>query len=156
MAFKQGTGVLEIAQAETALAEMEGDIRASLRQKSRLADLGTAVAKISHDLRNMLASAQLMADRLEGMHWVAHTQQLNKGWMAPLSEQGSRRLIAKHRPAWVKTKKPVLFRQLEPDDFRKETAYTVGVEKGAPKLDDTAIKSFAKGVKAGQYRGRKL
>lgn len=93
-----------------------------------------------------------LADRLEDMHWVAHTQQLNKGWMAPLSEKGSSRLIAKHRPAWVKTKKPVLFRQLEPDDFRKESAYTSGVAKGAPELDDTAIASFAKGVKARPLR----
>jgi len=41
-------------------------VRGSLKQKTRLAELGVAVAKISHDLRNMLASAQLMADRLDG------------------------------------------------------------------------------------------
>lgn len=61
-----GSGLIEIARAETALSEMQQDIRASLRQKTRLAELGAAVAKISHDLRNMLASAQLMADRLDG------------------------------------------------------------------------------------------
>lgn len=93
-----------------------------------------------------------LADRLDEMHWVAHTQQLNKGWIAPLSEQGSRRLIAKHRPAWVKTKKPVLFEQLTPKKFRLEPAYTKGLQKGAPELDDTAIKSFAKGVKARPLR----
>ncbi|WP_340110029.1 HAMP domain-containing sensor histidine kinase [Pikeienuella sp. HZG-20] len=54
----------EIARAEAALAEMQTELKAALRQKSRLADLGAAVAKISHDLRNMLASAQLLADRL--------------------------------------------------------------------------------------------
>lgn len=58
------SGLLEIARAETALAEMQTELRGALRQKSRLADLGGAVAKISHDLRNMLASAQLLADRL--------------------------------------------------------------------------------------------
>lgn len=60
------SGLVEIARAETALTEMQADIRSALLQKSRLAELGTAVAKISHDLRNMLASAQLMADRLDG------------------------------------------------------------------------------------------
>ncbi len=34
------------------------------RKKSRLAALGLAVSKISHDLRNMLSSAQLLSDRL--------------------------------------------------------------------------------------------
>ena len=93
-----------------------------------------------------------LADRLDEMHWVAHTQQLNKGWIAPLSEQGSRRLIAKHKPARVKTTQPIKFRRLEPDDFRKGAAYTAGVAKGAPKLDDVAIQSFAKGVKARPLR----
>lgn len=61
-----GSGLREIAHAETTLAEMQAELKTALRQKSRLADLGAAVAKISHDLRNMLASAQLLADRLEG------------------------------------------------------------------------------------------
>lgn len=55
----------EIRLAEDALHSMQSEVKAALRQKSRLADLGAAVSKISHDLRNMLASAQLLADRLE-------------------------------------------------------------------------------------------
>ena len=35
-----------------------------LNQKKHLAALGLAVAKINHDMRNMLASAQLLSDRL--------------------------------------------------------------------------------------------
>tara|TARA_Y100001934_G_scaffold142587_1_gene171480 strand:- start:2010 stop:2714 length:705 start_codon:yes stop_codon:yes gene_type:complete len=42
---------------------MQVDLRASLQQKDRLATLGTAVSKISHDLRNILATAQLIWDR---------------------------------------------------------------------------------------------
>ena len=57
--------IREIAEAERALEGMETDIRDALRQRARLAALGQAVAKISHDLRNMLASAQLMAERFE-------------------------------------------------------------------------------------------
>ena len=60
-----GSSLVEIARAETALEEMQATVKGALHQKSRLAELGAAVAKISHDLRNMLASAQLMADRLE-------------------------------------------------------------------------------------------
>ena len=58
-------GQTEIDEAERELAAMQTDVRAALKQKNRLASLGEAVAKINHDLRNMLASAQLLADRLE-------------------------------------------------------------------------------------------
>lgn len=55
----------EIADAEHAVAEMQREVHAALRARARLASLGEAVAKISHDLRNILATAQLMADRIE-------------------------------------------------------------------------------------------
>lgn len=60
-----GTGRTEVDEAERELAGMQTDVRAALKQKTRLASLGEAVAKINHDLRNMLATAQLLADRLE-------------------------------------------------------------------------------------------
>ncbi|SES66303.1 sensor histidine kinase [Oceanicella actignis] len=58
--------IAEIAAAQTALAEMETELRAALRQRARLAAQGEAVAKIGHDLRNILTTARLLADRLEG------------------------------------------------------------------------------------------
>ena len=58
-------GVTELHEAEEALAKMQTDLTAALRQKERLAQLGAAVAKISHDLRNILTSAQLFTDRIE-------------------------------------------------------------------------------------------
>ncbi|HVG48866.1 MAG TPA: HAMP domain-containing sensor histidine kinase [Rubellimicrobium sp.] len=57
--------VTELREAEEALQSMQTQLTGALRQRARLAQLGSAVAKISHDLRNMLASAQLFADRLE-------------------------------------------------------------------------------------------
>ena len=54
----------EIGVAEDALAVMQRDLVRELNQKKRLAALGLAVAKINHDMRNMLASAQLLSDRL--------------------------------------------------------------------------------------------
>lgn len=54
----------EIGQAQRALAAMQEDVRAALKQRERLAALGAAMAKINHDLRNVLASAQLVSDRL--------------------------------------------------------------------------------------------
>jgi signal transduction histidine kinase len=43
---------------------MQRELAETLSQKTRLAALGLAVSKISHDLRNMLSSAQLLSDRL--------------------------------------------------------------------------------------------
>ncbi len=57
--------VLELREAEDALMSMQTELTAALRQKERLAQLGGAVAKISHDLRNILTVTQLMADRME-------------------------------------------------------------------------------------------
>ncbi len=57
--------IAELREAEDALAAMQTQLTGSLRQKERLAQLGEAVAKISHDLRNVLTTAQLFTDRLE-------------------------------------------------------------------------------------------
>jgi len=54
----------EIGTAERELSAMQQELAETLSQKSRLAALGLAVSKISHDLRNMLSSAQLLSDRL--------------------------------------------------------------------------------------------
>ena len=54
----------EIGVAEARLAEMQKALRDMLAQRRHLADLGLAVSKINHDLRNILASAQLFSDRI--------------------------------------------------------------------------------------------
>ncbi len=54
----------EIGEAEAELAVMQEALARELNQKKHLAALGLAVAKINHDMRNMLASAQLLSDRL--------------------------------------------------------------------------------------------
>ncbi|WBU64925.1 sensor histidine kinase [Paracoccus aerodenitrificans] len=57
--------IAELREAETALAAMQTTLTQSLKQKERLAGLGQAVAKIAHDLRNILTTTQIFADRLE-------------------------------------------------------------------------------------------
>jgi signal transduction histidine kinase len=56
----------EIGRAEVELDRMQADLRAALASRARLAALGAAVAKINHDLRNMLTSAQIASERLAG------------------------------------------------------------------------------------------
>ena len=54
----------EIGRAEAALAIMQRSLAHELAQRKRLAELGMAVARINHDLRNILSAAQLISDRL--------------------------------------------------------------------------------------------
>ncbi|MCP5039157.1 MAG: HAMP domain-containing histidine kinase, partial [Rhodobacteraceae bacterium] len=57
--------ITELREAEEALHDLQTQLTGALRQKERLAQLGGAVARISHDLRNILTTAQLFADRME-------------------------------------------------------------------------------------------
>ena len=57
----------EIGRAETELDRMQADLRVALNSRARLAALGEAVAKINHDLKNMLTSAQIASERLAAL-----------------------------------------------------------------------------------------
>jgi signal transduction histidine kinase len=54
----------EIGFVERELADMQRSLSDTLLEKTRLANLGLAVSKISHDLRGLLTSAQLISERL--------------------------------------------------------------------------------------------
>ncbi|MBN9074165.1 MAG: HAMP domain-containing histidine kinase [Rhizobiales bacterium] len=57
----------EIGVAERELAAMQTTLQRVLGERRHLADLGLAVSKINHDMRNMLSSAQLLSDRLHSI-----------------------------------------------------------------------------------------
>ncbi|MEP2784769.1 MAG: HAMP domain-containing sensor histidine kinase [Pseudoruegeria sp.] len=63
--IRPNASIKELHEAEEALQSMQTELTNALRQKERLAQLGGAVAKISHDLRNILTTAQLFTDRIE-------------------------------------------------------------------------------------------
>jgi signal transduction histidine kinase len=54
----------EIGRAENELAMLQETVRGALAQRARLAALGTAVTKVNHDLRAILATARLVSDGL--------------------------------------------------------------------------------------------
>jgi len=56
--------VRELREAQEALKGLQLEITMLLRQEKRLAQLGGAVARVSHDLRNILTTAQLFTHRL--------------------------------------------------------------------------------------------
>ncbi len=55
----------EIGALERQFAAMRREIRELLAQRGRLAAVGAAVARLHHDIRNVLASAMLVSDGLE-------------------------------------------------------------------------------------------
>ena len=57
----------EIGTVERELARLQDEIRKALKQRANLAALGAAVSKVNHDLRNILATAQLSLDRLQSV-----------------------------------------------------------------------------------------
>ena len=63
--MQPGRRLDEVGDAQRSLASMQTDVRAALKQKAHLAALGEAISRINHDLRNILAGAQLLSDRLE-------------------------------------------------------------------------------------------
>jgi len=78
----------EIGVAEREFLQLQRQIRKALKQRERLAALGTAVSKINHDLRGVLATAQLVADRL------AHSDNPEVKKMAPALVRSLDRAIA--------------------------------------------------------------
>ena len=63
--IRPSASVAELREAEEALQSLQTQLTQALKQKERLAQLGGAVARVSHDLRNILTSAQLFTDRIE-------------------------------------------------------------------------------------------
>lgn len=86
-------GIRELREAEEALQMMQTQLIGALRQKERLAQLGGAVAKISHDLRNILTTAQLFADRLSASDDPAVARARRSWW----DRSGARSRFANRR-----------------------------------------------------------
>jgi len=63
----ESTRLDEIGVAQREFVAMQDEITSMLHQKNHLAALGLAISKVNHDLRNLLASAQLFSDRLAGL-----------------------------------------------------------------------------------------
>jgi signal transduction histidine kinase len=104
----------EINIVEWEVAGMQRAIRAALLERTRLAALGAAVARVNHDLNNMLASAMLISDRLETAE-DPRVQDLARRLLATL-ERASRfctetLAFAQSRPGTLRTE-PVQLRAI--------------------------------------------
>ncbi|MBS9477073.1 sensor histidine kinase [Ancylobacter radicis] len=100
----------EIGLAEREFVVMQQQIGETLQQKSHLAALGLAVSKINHDLRNLLASVQLISDRLADIQDPAVQR------FAPKLEAALDRAIAycQHTLAYGRAQEPPPERRMVP------------------------------------------
>jgi signal transduction histidine kinase len=129
----------EIGAAEQSLAAMERSVRDLLSERRRLAALGAGISKISHDLRNILASAQLMSDRL------AKSEDPSVRKLSPRLISALDRAITLSRDtltfgrmeARTLDKSPVRLRDLVEEVFEDTAAMGVKAQNGAP--DDLVI-----------------
>src|ERR1700719_540175 len=119
----------EIGTAEHELATMQPELASMLHQKNRLAGLGLAVSKINHDLRNLLASAQLFSDRLAKIPDPG-VQSLAPKLMAALD-----RAIAycQQTLAYGKAQEPPAVRRpVDVAHLLEDVRETLGLEPGSP------------------------
>jgi signal transduction histidine kinase len=86
---------------------MERRLTTLLRERQRLAALGAGISKISHDLRNILASAQLMSDRLASSE-------------DPRVRKLSPRLISSLDRAIALSRDTLSYARMEPTALKKE------------------------------------
>lgn len=124
----------EIGAAEESLAAMEKSVRGLLGERRRLAALGAGISKISHDLRNVLASAQLMSDRL------AKSDDPSVRKLAPRLISALDRAISLSRDTLtygrmetqMLEKSPIVLRELVDEVFEDTAAMGITAENNAP------------------------
>ncbi|MEK7264994.1 MAG: HAMP domain-containing sensor histidine kinase [Pseudomonadota bacterium] len=118
-----GNRLDELGVAERSLASLENRTQSLLKERRRLAALGAGISKISHDLRNILASAQLMSDRL------ARSEDPRVRKLAP-------RLISSLNRAITLSRDTLSYARMETSALKTETVSLAKLVDDV--LDDTA------------------
>lgn len=61
--------------------------------------MANGIEQFTGPIRTIL---KITAKRLDDHAWIAYTRTHNKGWIAPISQQGAAALMNRHPPKWVK------------------------------------------------------
>jgi hypothetical protein len=97
-----------VAAVEKLLQRIKHIVPAGTREKledflqflgAHKANIGNALGEFTQPIRTIL---KLTAKRLDDHAWIAFTQTHNKGWIAPMSQQGAAQLMNKNPPKWVR------------------------------------------------------
>lgn len=114
--------------------------------------LSSAVQQYIQPVRTVL---KVFAKKLDDQAWHVEVYRTNRGWIAPISESGSAKLINAKPPKWVKkTPTSLDFPPLEMDS--DEIKALMKVHPGHPPLQEALIETFSKnggGMRAGSLKG---
>ena len=111
-----------------------------------------AVKEFTQPVRTVL---KVLAKRLDDQAWRAQTLRTNRGWIAPISESGSARLINAKPPKWAK-KRPKTMKFPEVDPLDPNVQAMIKSHPGHPPLQDWIVKTFSRGgggMRAGAIKG---
>ncbi len=114
------------------------------QHKQRIAD---GLGQFTQPIRTIL---KLTAKRLDDHAWIAFTQTHNKGWIAPISQQGAAQLMNRHPPRWVRLgrmrhpgpEKPEVDAVIEKISRESRAASAKGERYPYPVLEKDTIRTF--------------
>ncbi|XYJ10118.1 hypothetical protein ACSUZJ_22545 [Telluria sp. B2] len=114
--------------------------------------IGGAIQEFTQPVKTVL---KVFAKKLDDQAWRVEIHRTNRGWIAPISESGSAKLINAKPPKWVKE----IDGELAFPALKLEDSAIEGLVKEYPRhppLQDWIVKTFARnggGMRAGSIKG---
>jgi hypothetical protein len=115
-------------------------------------EISTVIQEFIQPVHTVL---KVVAKRLDDQAWRVQTYRTNRGWIAPISESGSAKLINAKPPNWVKKlKRPHKFPKMKSNDFKIKAL--MKANPNHPLLENWIVETFAKkngGIRSGEITG---
>jgi hypothetical protein len=114
--------------------------------------IGDAIKEFTQPVRTVL---KVFAKKLDDQAWRVEIYRTNRGWIAPISESGSAKLINAKPPKWAKKlPKRMRFQKIEPNDPKVQAL--IKSHPHHPPLQDWIVETFSKergGLRASAIKG---
>jgi len=136
---------------------LPSNIRERLDELMRFTDAKRSVftAAVTTFAKPVKTVLKIIVKKLDDQAWKVETYRTNRGWIAPISQSGSAKLINANPPRWAtKRRKRMKYPPIEMP--LEQVNELMRVHPGHPKIDAGAIKTFsqeAKGLRADAIKG---
>lgn len=136
---------------------LPSNIRERLDELMRFTDAKRSVftAAVTTFAKPVKTVLKIIVKMLDDQAWKVETYRTNRGWIAPISQSGSAKLINANPPRWAtKRRKRMKYPPIEMP--LEQVNELMRVHPGHPKIDAGAIKTFsqeAKGLRADAIKG---
>lgn len=115
--------------------------------------ISNAIQQFAQPIRTVL---KVVAKRLDDQAWRVEIHRTNRGWISPISESGSAKLINGNPPAWV-TRKTKGLTEFPPVVYKKKKVQALmDANPKHPNLQEWMVKTFSRkggGIKAATISG---